>query len=313
MKKKTRSKPATRRGATPTTPPLAMSQDPAQDAQPAQPDAEPSGEVTEVESSAGFEASYQRFEADAKGIAAADVQPLNCNAMVCFHNARSGAMAVLAERARIEADPDAPKVDFARIEATVRVGEAAVFAARRAANTVAAKGDVQAKTSKMFEVRDTLAASAVAAVKAKLVKGEEADAIAVILKGRGPIDGAQDCIDLASWFRRNASALRGRTAITTADLEAAERLGAELLHVLSPAGVEVAVEAELNAVATEAASMRDRMATLLARHHAYVARVGGWLWGHDLEAHVPLLRSRAVTSPRAVAAPPAPADPAAPR
>lgn len=310
MKKKTRSKTATRRGATPTTPPRAVSQEPEQ---PVQSVAQPSGETSEGESSAGFEASYQRFEADARRVAESDLQPLNCNAMVCFHNARSGAMAVLAERARIEADPDAPKVDFARIEATVLVGEAAVFAARRATNTMAAKGDVQAKTSKMFEARDSLAASAVAAVKARLVKGEQADAIALILKGKGPIDGAQDCIDLASWFRRNASALRGKTAITSADIEEAERLGAELLHALSPAGVEAATEAKLNAALAEAASMRDRMATLLARHHAYVARVGGWLWGHGLDAHVPLLRARAVTATRAVVAPPTPADPAAPR
>lgn len=83
--------------------------------------------------------------------------------------------------------------------------------------------------------------------------------------------------------------------------------------MLSPAGVEVAVEAELSVAEKEAASMRDRMATLLARHHAYVARVGGWLWGHDLKTHVPLLRTLAVTSTRAVAAPPALVNPAAPR
>jgi hypothetical protein len=300
--KKTRRRPAARKSAKQTTPPPAVTEEPVQPA--------PSDQPAETDSVAGFEASYHRFEGEAAGIADAEVQPLNCNAMVCFHNARSGAMAVLAERARIEADPEAPKVDFARIEATVSVGEAAVFAARRAANTVAEKSEIQSKTAEMFESRDLLASSAVAAVKAKLVKGKEADTIAIILRGKGPIDGAQDCIDLGSWFRRNASALAGKTAVTTADIAKAERLGAEVLRMVSPAGVEAATEADVNAAVTEAAAMRDRMGTLLARHHAYVARVGGWLWGHDVAEHVPLLRARSVTPTRA--APPAPPAPPAP-
>lgn len=313
MKKKTTKKPRVAKIVGATTPPPAVAaaeQASEQASENSTADAtEQPSEPSVFEEAAGFESSYQRFESEARTIADADVQVVNAKPMVFFHNARKGARAVLAERARIEADPDAPRVDFARIEATVRVGEATVFAARRAALTVARRNDALLQTPAMFETRDALLTNAQGLVKAKVVtKKEEADKLPLIIKGSGPIDGAQDCIDLVAWFRRNESAAQGKTPITAAYLEATERMAAELLHALSPDGVAVASNRE-DPVA-EAAQMRDRMASLLVRYHAYVARIGGWLWGLDVSEHVPPLRARSVS--RATTAQPTPPTPPSP-
>lgn len=308
MKKKTSKKPRTRqtRGATTPPPAVAVVEQPTENAvieEAAQP-AEPSA----FEEAAGFDSSYQRFASEAGAVDDADVQVLNANPMVLFHNARTGAKAVLALRARIEADPDAPRVDFARIEATVLVGEAAVFAARAASIAVAVRSGVVEKTATVYELRELLLTNALGLVKAKAVTSEEAKKLDLIIKGKGPIDAAQDCIDLSAWFRRNESAVRGKTPITAAHLESAVRTASELLHTLAPDGVEVASSGD-DAV-YEAARMRDRMVSLLARYHAYVGRIGGWLWGLDVADHVPALRARSAS--RATPTQPTPPTPPAP-
>ncbi len=253
-------------------------------------------------------ASYGACVAEARAIAANEVVTFNGNAVVVFHNARAGVMAVTAERARIESDPDAPKVDFVRVESTVQAAEALVYAARLASNVVAAKTEVQAKVAEVFDLRDVLLSSAVAAVKAKLVSPDEAAKIKKVQEGKGPIDAAQDCVDLAVWFRHNAVALRSKTAVTAEQVARAEALGSEVLHLLSPAGVTAATLSP--DAAAEAAEMRDRMAAVLARRHGYVGRVGGWLWGLDVASHVPPLRSRSVSS--SASSEPAPTPPAPP-
>lgn len=184
-----------------------------------------------------------------------------------------------------------------------------MFAARRAALTVARRNDALLQTPAMYETRDTLLTNAQGLVKAKVVtKKEEADKLPLIVVGSGPIDGAQDCIDLVAWFRRNESATRGKTPITAEFLESAERMAAKLLHSLTPDGVEAA-RPRVDPVA-EAAQMRDRMTALLARYHAYVGRIGGWLWGLDVVEHVPALRARSVS--RATPAQPTPPTPPSP-
>lgn len=272
-------------------------------------------EVTEVaadepgpQEAAGFEGSYDACVADAMALAKGEFANFNGNALVVFRNARKGVEAVMAERARIEADPAAPKVDFARVAATVRVAEALVFAASAASNAAVAKGVTAAKMVAVYEARDVLLANAVSLVKSKVIKGNDADTVANIMKGKGPIDAAQDLVALAALFRRIAASIKGVSPVTPAMVQEAASLGSEALTMLMPEGVEPVSDAP--DAAAQAAEMRDRMAALLSRSYAYVARIGGWLWGHDVDAHVPLLRSRAVaTSGEVEEAPPAPPAP----
>lgn len=255
-------------------------------------ESETSDEPPPEERAADFEASYRSLEGEALALAPGEVASFTANAMVVFQNVRTGTRAVLAERAVFEADREAPKPDFARVVSAITAAEALVYASRRAAGATATKNDLATKTREVFELRDVLLASAVAAIKARVLPPKAADAVAAIQVGRGPIDGAQDCIDLAALFRAHAAALAGKTAVTPELVEKAAACGSALLHLLAPAGVAVASD-EPDPIA-EAADLRDRMAALVAQKYAYVARVGGWRWGFDLTAHVPPMRSRTV-------------------
>jgi hypothetical protein len=263
-----------------------------------------------VEEIAGFEGSWRAFEGEALLAAERDVTPYSANALVAFQNARKGVQAIMALRARLESDADAPRVDFVRVAKTVRVAEALVFGARRASNAVAAKIDIAARTARVYELRGVLMTNADAAVKSKALSDDDARKVETIRKGKGPIDAAQDCLDLAALFADNARSLQGRTFVTAEMLQRARTLASELLHLLMPSGVEP-LRGAPDAVAI-AADMRDRMALVLARYYAYVARVGGWIWGFDVAEHVPPLRSRSLPSDTGGNREPSPAPAPAP-
>ncbi len=288
-KKPTSNKPVARTRAAPKQPPAVA--------------------TTSADEAAGFEASYEATQADAQAVAESDVFTYTGNAHVALQNARKGVAAVVAERARIESDPKAPKVDFASIAATVRVAEALVFAVTIVSNTSAEKREINALMSEVYETRDEILANAVSLVKSKVITGKDAEVVANIAKGTGPVDAAQDCIALAALYRRIASSIAGKTPITAERVKRAAELGSEALATLTPSGVEVKRDA--NDPVARAAEMRDRIAVVLTRHYDEIARIGGWLWGFDLAAHVPPLRSRTAAREEPVVTPsPAPAPPA---
>lgn len=243
---------------------------------------------------AGFEGSYDAFVAEAMQRPQGEVATFTGNAHVALQNARAGVAAVLAERARIESDPEAPEVDFVMVSATTRVAEALVFAANAASNAAAQRSETSAQLTRVYEIRDELLSNAVSLVKSKVIKGNDAEIVANIQKGKGPIDAAQDCIALAALFRRLAADIAGKSPITPARVQEAARMGSDALLVLAPDGV--AVESGGEDPVAKAAEMRDRVAALLTRYYAYVGRVAGWLWGFNLGDHVSPLRSRAVSS-----------------
>lgn len=246
--------------------------------------------MIETEETAGFEGSYRAFEAEALNVSREEAPTYTGNALVAFHNVRKGVSAILAARSQVTDDPEAPKVDFERVARSVRVAEAMVYAARQASRALASQSDRKTRIAAVYEMRDVLLTNAEAAVKAKVLVGDEARKVARIRSSNGPIRAAQDCLDLAAIFHHNAATLHGKTFVTHEMLERARTLGSELLHQLLPAGVGP-MPAAPDAV-EEAAQMRDRMAVVLARHHAYLAKIGGWLWGLDAAEHVPPLRSR---------------------
>lgn len=131
-------------------------------------------------------------------------------------------------------------------------------------------------------------ASAVALAAAGLVPRREVEKIQ---EGRGTIDAAQDCVDLAAFFRKHAAAVRGKTAVTAAQIAEAATVGTELLKVLrkKTAKRDTSPKGPLK----EAIDVRDRMATLLTVRHETARRAGYWLWGDALDRNVPALQARA--------------------
>ena len=260
---------------------------------------------------AGAEAAYELHLAAALALDPREVPVWNGNANVALHNVTAGAAAILAERPALAADPDAPRVDVARVERVPSVAEALVFATRRVANLLDDASDLKVELATAYKLRELLLTSAVSLVAAGAL---DARAVAAIQSGSGSIDCAQDLIDLAALFRANVDKVAGRTPVTADDLRAAATLGTALLARLKPGGV--APDAVRSEKAVEAASIRDRMGALLTREYGYVAKIGGYRWGHALAEHVPLLRSRSVTaaadSPAEPATPTPPAEPAKP-
>ena len=71
-------------------------------------------------------------------------------------------------------------------------------------------------------------------------------------------------------------------------MKRAGEVGAELLNVLKPKGSpRDSKSKELK----EAIDDRDRLGTLLAQRYGVVLRAGGWLFGADVDEHVPPLGS----------------------
>jgi hypothetical protein len=100
----------------------------------------------------------------------------------------------------------------------------------------------------------------------------------------------QDCIDLAQLFRDHAADVKGKTAITTSQIDETATIGDQLLASLKP----VRAKARVPEAVRSAVSTRDRMWTLLVtRHRQQLRRAGYWLWLDDVDDHVPPLLSGA--------------------
>ena len=137
------------------------------------------------------------------------------------------------------------------------------------------------------ELRALLLTNLDGASKAGLVP---AAVVRKIHEGSGPFDTAGDCVASAGVFRKYAAALRGKTPVSAAQVKAAAETGAQLMKVLHPKGARVKGKA---AALRAAITLRDRLATLLALGHAELRRAGGWLFGEERDAKVPLLLANA--------------------
>ena len=278
---------------------------PAKDAAPAHPAAPPSPEPaappvldpTPIESEPAFpadaEGAYRACVPEALTLGDHEYDTFNGNPQVTWQNALRGVLAVLAERAALEASPGAPTVDFARVSSTLTAASALQFASLMVANASLPRSTIAVMRGRMYAVREILLTSAVSLVKAGILVDPYDATVAAIQQGTGPIDAANDCVALASLFRTTAALVAGRSPVTPELVEESARLGTQMLQLLKPDGV---MNAPTGDAITRAADVRDRLAALLARRYAYVARIGGWLWGHELAEHVPPLRSRSVTA-----------------
>jgi hypothetical protein len=152
----------------------------------------------------GLEASWEQSRAEAARIDARDVVPFKRNPVVVLHNVRTGVAAVLAERAWFEAQPDSPRVDFARVADAETAAEALVFAATRAGSIIRSAPGVRAKIVRARKALRTLRGGAEGHVAAGVFAAEELPS----LGGRGPLATAQACVAYASLFRAKQAQTR---------------------------------------------------------------------------------------------------------
>lgn len=163
---------------------------------------------------------------------------------------------------------------------------ALLFACRRVA-LATGKTPSTVDLAQLRKLRQLMLTSLEAASLADLI--DEA-VVAKIVAGRGNVDIAQDCIDMAVIFRDNDGALMKSTPVTAAKVDQASRLGHEAREVFAAIGHAGAVPDE------EVAKMvddRNRIGALLQAAHKQLLLMGAVAFGVDeVKAQVPSLQSR---------------------
>jgi hypothetical protein len=99
----------------------------------------------------------------------------------------------------------------------------------------------------------------------------------------------EDCLGLAALFRRNESAIAGRSPVASSDVREAELLVEKLRVMLGQAQDPSDGTAPSLIKVIE---MRDRFWTLLKQRYDVLWRCGAWLYGRAVDDRVPPLPSR---------------------
>jgi len=161
------------------------------------------------------------------------VTTFKSNASVALHNVQVGVAAVLAERPWFEAQPDGPRVDFARVAGAETAAEALVFVATRASSITRVAPGVQVKIARARKVLRVLRGGAECLVEAGVLTAEEVPRV----DGHGPLATARACVAYASLFRAKHAKTRSLTVVKPEHVREAAALGTELLREVKPRGV----------------------------------------------------------------------------
>ena len=152
---------------------------------------------------------------------------------------------------------------------------------------IASDGTAPALAKTVAVHRRKLMKTAEALVEADLLADAE---LQPIRPGHGPRDAAQDVTRLVAIFRKHAKKFAGKHPISEAELDQAEKDGADLWVRLNPEGA-VQVKRLPQAVQADI-EIRDRLWTLLLRRYEMAWKAGAMVWGWAVDEHVPALRAR---------------------
>jgi hypothetical protein len=237
---------------------------------------------------AGSQDAYDTYLPAASALAASAVLPFRTDASLAYHNVSTGVASLLARQADAEA---LPGIDVASLSALPDQCLALAYAAGLA---LQANGGSDGAVATLF--------AQASALRRKLFNGADAlvDAgllpatnVAALHAGKGKLDAANDLVGLAGLFTKNAAAIRGKTAVTAAEVAQAAQLGSQLQAMLAPTGAKK----QRGADAASTANVRDRMWTLVKQGHDALWRACAYLYGHqEIDARVPPLQSHAATT-----------------
>lgn len=248
------------------------------------------------ETSEGSADAYERFIQDAMALAAGkEIPTFRGDPVLAFHNVKDGVAAVMAHKERLK--KELPTLDLAPLEALPALADAVLYADSRAVAMAGKKSDVAALRTEARGLRRFLLLSADALVAAGLV---ESGRVEKIRAGSGLTDMAQDCLDLVALFRDHRALLKGKTAVTSAQLEAADRVGRALRNAVRPSTSRAVVSPS----APPEVTPLDALGYLLRQRHTDLWRAGAWLFGPAVDQHVPPLYARK-HKPRTPPTPPA--------
>lgn len=244
-------------------------------------------------------ASFQAFSAKALALADTDVRPLKLDVALVIYNGAAG-VATISEY-RDQLTTEMPAVSWDAIASLGGMGQALLYAAGQTERRPAVTSAARAVLAQAQKARKSLLDKATVAANEGLLA--EA-AVEAIRRGQGPVDTANDCVALAAMFFQNAPALAGKVHVTADEIQGANDLGAKLLGLLKPEHARK----PRNPAAAAAIDVRDRLWTLFDRTwERNVWCAGAWLFGRDVENHIPLLGTRVRSAKKPVAVAPAPA------
>lgn len=246
-----------------------------------------------VPSPSGSQADYETFLPAARALSAAEVAPMRADLTLALQNVQVGAAAVLAEKSRLAA---LPETDATSLASLPRLALATIFANTQIDRS-APPTDLPKLLARGRELRGLLLKNADGLAAAGLLPMAAVDQIRA---GRGQLDAARDCVELAALFTKRGAALRGKHPITAAQIKETADVGTELLQLLKPGRARRAP-----AGASLATDIRDRLWTMLVRRHEALWRAGAYLFGRDaVDTKVPSLQaSRGGRSKRPAPAP----------
>ncbi len=206
------------------------------------------------------------------------VRPLREDPAIFAKNVARGVEAVL--RHEIEIRRELPGVDVKALRELPHLARAVAFAAKTLEASSPRKNDLRPLLKRARELRELLLSSASSLVAAELLP---AAAVAKIRSGLGVADSATDCLKLAALFREHAVDVKGKSPVSRAVLDEAEKVGNEIL-----AGLAAARTTRSNGTSVTPA-MRDKLWSLLIDRHDTLWRVGAYFYGRDVDRHVPSL------------------------
>lgn len=236
---------------------------------------------------ASAETTYQQLLPLALELNEDELVPFRSNTNIIYHNVKKGFEAVWFHQHDLKQFLTPSEIKH--ISELPKLALALTFASSQAVHAMETPAtDVSSKLLKARKCRLILLKFADSYAQIGLLP--ESD-VTSIKKGKGQLDLAQDCIDLAALFRRHANKLKGKSPIDTQFLLETSSIGTELITLLKPVG---ASSSSSKPKAKQASNVRDRFWTLLLQRHEILWKAGAILFGKKVNEHVPPLQSRTV-------------------
>ncbi|AFE05654.1 hypothetical protein COCOR_04136 [Corallococcus coralloides DSM 2259] len=237
-------------------------------------------DIAELEA-IGSEPGYDVFLVPARALEGA-VEECRSNIALAFHNTKRGVESVLAREAEVAA---LPGVNVEELRELPLLAQGLAWAALRVQRDMRASS-FGTLFDRAQQLRRKLLKTAEALAEASFLTAADVTAA----HGEGHRDVVGDCLGLVALFRRHEEKLAGRSPVTPEDVNEVERVAQQLRALLAAPGE--ARDDGNSPLLFEATETRDRFWTLLTRRHDVLWRCGAWLFGRDVDMHVPPLLAR---------------------
>lgn len=250
----------------------------------------------------GLEAAFDRHLAKAQALSSDRLQRNRGDALLARHNLLIGLRNLREMRGVLETlwHPD-------RVEALFADGDLAdgmVFAYRRADGIVSEQKTLRQNIARSFVVRDQLLSALETAAKFDIVPMERVTAIRA---GTGALDTALDVVNAVAVFREFNGPLTNKTPVTFELLDEAQKLGNELVGLVTPTNAvgKATGNDPLADARAEADDLARRFWTLVFLKHGEARMAAREIAGNGFGRLVPPLqaaiKAAAATTPAAAA------------